>query len=132
MYFTIVYLCTHNRTQLIWLGFQVVQRTIREMLAEVTEKDMGYLPSGRSLYSLLAAADTDEASQAGSAGHNSAKDKGTGAGAGTGNALVAILSRVPTEDLRALQEGVERASGQYRYYLYNATMRLNDRDIPTR
>jgi hypothetical protein len=96
------------------------------MLAEVTEKDMGVLPSGRSLYSLLAAA--DEGSQTGSTGTDSAKGKG----AGTGNALVAILSRVPLEDLRALQEGVERASGQYRYYLYNSTMRLNDKDIPTR
>jgi hypothetical protein len=100
-----------------------VQRTVRDMLAEVTEKDMGVLPSGRSLYSLLAAADED--SQTGSSGVK-------GKGAGTGNALVAILSRVPLEDLRALQEGVERASGQYRYYLYNSTMRLNDKDIPTR
>lgn len=96
------------------------------MLSEVTEKDMGVLPSGRTLYSLLAAA--DEESQSGSSGTDSMKGKG----AGTGNALVAILSRVPLEDLRALQEGVERASGQYRYYLYNSTMRLNDRDIPTR
>jgi hypothetical protein len=96
------------------------------MLSEVTEKDMGVLPSGRTLYSLLAAA--DEESQSGSSDTDSMKGKG----AGTGNALVAILSRVPLEDLRALQEGVERASGQYRYYLYNSTMRLNDRDIPTR
>lgn len=94
------------------------------MLSEVSEKDMGVLPSGRSLFSLLAAAREDA--------HNSTVKGGREKGAGADNALVAILSRVPPEDLRTLQEGVERASGQYRYYLYNSTMRLNNKDIPTR
>lgn len=61
---------------------------------------------------------------------------GTGAGAGAGawgnNALMGILQRIPQRDLEALQRGVEIASASFRYYQYNSSLRLNDRDIPTR
>ena len=56
----------------------------------------------------------------------------TGAGAWGSNALVAILQRIPPGDLEALQRGVEVASSSFRYYQYNLSLRLNDRDIPTR
>ena len=57
---------------------------------------------------------------------------GTGTGAWGSNALMGILQRIPQRDLEALQRGVEIASASFRYYQYNSSLRLNDRDIPTR
>ena len=57
---------------------------------------------------------------------------GAGAGAWGSNALLGILQRIPQRDLEALQRGVEIASASFRYYQYNSSLRLNDRDIPTR
>lgn len=76
-------------------------------------------------------------------GRGTRRGAGAGAGAGTsaagvsagvwgGNALVQILQRIPLGDLEELQRGVERASSSFRYYQYNSSLQLNDKDIPTR
>ena len=74
-------------------------------------------------------------------GRGTRRGAGSGAGAGTsaagtgvwgGNALVQILERIPLGDLEELQRGVERASSSFRYYQYNSSFQLNDKDIPTR
>ena len=75
------------------------------------------------------------------AGAGAGTSAGARAGAGTsaagtgmwgGNALVQILQRIPLGDLEELQRGVERASSSFRYYQYNSSLQLNDKDIPTR
>ena len=57
---------------------------------------------------------------------------GVSAGVWGGNALVQILQRIPSGDLEELQRGVERASSSFRYYQYNSSLQLNNKDIPTR
>lgn len=78
-------------------------------------------------------------------GRGTRRGAGSGAGARAGagtsaagsgvwgeNALVQILQRIPLGDLEELQRGVERASSSFRYYQYNSSLQLNDKDIPTR
>ena len=104
---------------------QTVQRTVSQLLLEVGEKDnnMRTLPSGVKLFDLLRTAGEGNSSNI----LGSYTSKGL-----QGNALVEILSRVSAEDLLSLQRGVDRASASYRFYQYNSSMSLSDRDIPTR
>ena len=102
-----------------------MQRTVAQLLLEVNEKDnnMRTLPSGVRLFDLLKSAGEGNSSDT----LGSYTSKGL-----QGNALVEILSRVSPGDLLSLQRGVDRASASYRYYQYNSSMSLSDKDIPTR
>lgn len=136
--------------------------SVSQLLMEVTVADMSTLPSGLSLYALLLDANREQSSTISStdpfnplsstqvnSGLSSSKGSvnslswvateavtGARAAAGAGtwgsNALVEILQRIPPGDLEALQRGVEMASSSFRYYQYNSSLRLHDKDIPTR
>ena len=91
---------------------------MKELLAELNEKEMDVLPSGLSIYSLLQMADRGE-------GIDMNSTSISGSITGSPSALIQILSRVPYVDLLALQNGVRVASASYRYYQYNSSMGTN-------
>ena len=102
-----------------------MQRSVKELLAELKEEEMDILPSGLSIYSLLQMADRGEGVDKNSTSISGALKDST-------SALIQILSRVPYEDLLSLQSGVRVASASYRYYQYNSSMGTSTSDIPTR
>ena len=103
----------------------MVQRSVKELLVEMSEDKMDRLPSGVSIYSLLRTAEEEEGEVV-----NASMTRSIGTD--SPNALIQILSRVSPEDLLALQKGVRVASASYRYYQYNSSIGTAAADIPTR
>ena len=127
---------------------QVVQHNASHLLSKLSEADMGHLPSGLSLYSILQQVEadsrldgraldrtdnrTDNRTNNATSGGQIVRGAINAGIAAHGNVLVQMLARIPPSDLLALQKGVEVASRSYRYYLYNSSMDSSRQEIPTR
>ena len=97
----------------IRLPQKVVQKPAHILLNEIKPPEMGHLPSGTTLYSLLEAAVQD------------AKAKNTTIKPPW--VLVELLLRISPEDVVQLQKGVSKVARKFRYYALNSSVS----EIPT-
>ena len=97
----------------IRLPQKFVQKPAHVLLSEIKPHDMGQLPSGTSLYSLLESVVEDA--------------KAKNATIKPPWALVELLLRISPEDVVDLQKGVSKVARKFRYYALNATVL----EIPT-
>ena len=91
----------------------MVQKPAHVLLNEISANDLGRLPSGISLYSLLKSA-VDDA-------------HGRNVTILPPHTLVELLLRIGPEDVLALQKGVAKVARKFRYYALNASVG----EIPT-